>query len=271
MKRQRASKGHRRALQPSRAISRQPVKLVQQARLADARFAGEQYGLSSTLLDLRQQILEHGHLARARDERTRMAIDIDETHHAPEPVRLWRGRKRLDLESPFQKRLRRRRRHDRLTLRRRQQLIEDALRAEARVGVQLDAIVEPADQHLLGVQGASHLHRWRRCSRCTACPLHGERGVRGVSCRVLDDVEAERRSHERGPHLDDATAEARDLRGDLIEHSRALVLRRCTVVGHLRLEERHTRPLPSDRRAWAPAWRRRPCGDDLRQLASLRP
>ena len=65
MKWQRAAEGHGRSLQPRRATARPPVELVQQARLADARFAGHEHCLTIAPFDLQQQILEHGNFARA--------------------------------------------------------------------------------------------------------------------------------------------------------------------------------------------------------------
>ena len=88
-----------------------------------------------------------------------MPIGVREPRDSPDPPRFRCGGERLDVESPLQERLRRRGRDDRLHLERGQDPVEHVLRGPPAVRVELDTILEPADEHLLGVKGDPDLQR----------------------------------------------------------------------------------------------------------------
>ena len=74
-----------------------------------------------------------------------------------------------------------------------------------RVGIELDTVLEPPDQHFVRVQRDPQLRA--AASRGTDDALDGKGGVCRMLRRIFDDIQAERRLHTRGTHLEDPATE----------------------------------------------------------------
>ena len=194
-----------------------------------------------------------------------MSIGVDESDDAPDLSRFRRGRRGLDVESSLQERLGRRRGEDRVAARRRASIcVEDVLSGLSRIGVELDTILEPPNQHLLRVQRDPQLGG-AGDARGTDDALHGKRGVGRMARRVFDDIQAERRLDGGRAHLDDAAAETRwPSPRSPRARGRARAPRAVSWPSSTsRLKQRDARPLPSHAlvRHWS-GRATRACDDD---------
>ena len=133
---------------------------MQEARLADARIASQEHGLTPPVFNLRQQILEQREFTGARHEGRRVVACVDEPHDPPRlPIR-GRRNDRLDVESTFEERPCLVRCDDGLAGRACQQPVEQPLHGAPRVGIELNPIVHSPDEHLIGVERNPH---WQLC------------------------------------------------------------------------------------------------------------
>jgi len=116
-----------------------------------------------------------------------------------------------------------------------------------RVGIELDTIVEPADEHLLGMQRDADRRRGVAPTGVDLA-MRGKRGKRGVRRSILCHVETEHCAHGRVSHLDDPSAERSGFCRDLLEHACAFVLGEAAIsIPDVCLKERDARALPANR------------------------